>query len=334
MKKVAIIGAGLQARRRVPAIMEDDQYEVTTIVDIDQKRADEMASQFSASATTEWQSVVTSSDIDAVVVLTFPDSHAEISIAAMEAGKDVLCEKPLALTVEQAKEMVAVAKKTGQILKCGFNHRHHPAIAEGHRLLKNGLIGKPLFGRSKYGIGGREGIDKEWRSDPTLAPGGQLVDQGIHVIDLYRWFLGDIVEATGMVATNLWPIEPMEDNGFGVIRSSDGVIASLHSSLTQWINVFEFEIYGETGSITIRNLGGGYGTEKLIVSAHDPDGPFSYNTTEYRGGDSSWKEEWNEFTSAIETRQQPLGNGVDGLKAMEVVDAIYESSKTKKTITL
>lgn len=333
-KNVAIIGAGLQAKRRISAILEDNNYTVSHIVDTDKQRAVALASQCSAEVSTDWKPVVSGDDVDVVVVLTFPDSHAEISIAAMELGKDVLCEKPLALTIDEAKKMTAVATQTKKILKCGFNHRHHPAIAEAHRRFVSGEIGKPLFGRSKYGIGGRTGIEKEWRSNPHLAPGGQLIDQGIHVIDLYRWFLGDIEAATGMVATNLWPIAPMEDNGFGIIRSSSGVIASLHSSLTQWINLFEFELYGERGSLTVQNLGGGYGTEKLIVSQHQPNEPFSYHTIEYRGNDISWKSEWQEFTRAIETREQPLGNGEDGLKAMEIVEAIYQSSKSAKTILL
>lgn len=330
-KKIAVIGAGLQAKRRLPSMVEGGEYEVVDIVDIIPERAQTLAQQYGATASTDWRTVVTREEIDVVVVLTPPNSHAEISIAAMQAGKDVLCEKPLALTVKEAQDMVAVATKTKRILKCGFNHRHHPAVAEAYRLFKAGAIGRPLFGRSKYGIGGRNGIEKEWRSDPAQTPGGQLIDQGIHVIDLYRWFLGDVAEATGMVTTSLWPIAPLEDNGFGIVKTQGGVLASLHSSLTQWINVFEFEIYGDKGSLTVQNLGGGYGTEKLIVSEHQPDAPFSYHTTEYRGGDISWKKEWEEFTRAVMSRQEPLGNGVDGLKAMQVVNAIYAASASGQT---
>lgn len=327
-KKVVVIGAGLQAKRRLPFVVESGEYEVAEIVDLIPERAEALAKQFAAKASVDWRPVVTREDVDVVVVLTPPNSHAEISIAAMEAGKDVMCEKPLALTIKEAEDMVSVAKKTKRILKCGFNHRHHPAIAEAHRLFTSGLIGRPVFGRSMYGIGGRLGLEKEWRSDPKQSPGGQLIDQGIHVIDLYRWFLGELTEATGMVATNVWPIAPMEDNGFGIVKTGTGVLASLHSSLTQWINLFEFEIYGDKGSLTVKNLGGGYGTEKLIIAEHQPDAPFSYQTIEYRGGDISWKKEWEEFIRSVDSRQEPLGSGQDGLKAMQVVTAIYESSQT------
>lgn len=333
-KNIAIIGAGLQAQRRLPAIVADEMYQVSYVVDTILERATSLSQLCSATASTDWRPIVKRADVDIVVVLTYPDSHAEISITAMETGKDVLCEKPLAMTLSEAKKMNEVARKTKKILKCGFNHRHHPAIQEAHKLFISGTIGKPIFGRSKYGIGGRKGIEDEWRSNPKYAPGGQLIDQGIHIIDLYRWFLGDITAVTGMVATNLWPISPMEDNGFGIIRNKDGVIASLHSSLTQWINVFEFEIYGETGSLTVQNLGGGYGTERLIISKHESDAPFSYQTIEFRGSDISWQKEWNEFTNAVKTRQQPIANGEDGLKALAIVEAIYRSSQTGKTIKL
>lgn len=333
-KKIAIIGAGLQAQRRGPVITKDSEYEVGAIVDLILDKAVRLSKVIGGLPSRDWKKIIKDRSIKAVLVLTYPDSHAEISIAAMEYGKDVLCEKPLAFTIEQAKKMTVVANRTKKILKCGFNHRHHPAIEEAYRQFRAGAIGKPIFGRSKYGIGGRQGLEKEWRSNPKFAPGGQLIDQGIHIIDLYRWFLGDIIAAAGMTATNLWPIKPIEDNGFGIIRNETGVIASLHSSLTQWINLFEFEIYGEKGSLTVQNLGGSYGMEKLIIAKHHPSAPFSHQTIEYRGNDNSWQNEWNEFTNAIKTRCQPLGNGVDGLKAMEIVTAIYRSSQTGKTIKI
>lgn len=334
MKKVAIIGAGLQAKRRLPAILEDKDFSVSWIIDLIKERADNLAKNCGAKTHTDWRTAIADNEVDVVVVLTYPDSHAEISIAAMKAGKDVLCEKPISKTEAEAHEMVAVAKKTKRILKTGFNHRHHPAIFEAYKLFQEKTIGKPIFGRGRYGIAGRKGLEKEWRSDPKIIIGGQFMDQGIHLVDLFRWFLGDVDKATGFVSTNYWPIAPQEDNGFALLHHKNGVISSIHSSLTQWINLFEFEIYGEKGSITVSGLGGTYGVEKLIVSAHDPDGPFSYKTTEFRGGDVSWKKEWEEFTNAVNSRKETLAGPADGLKTLEIVNAVYQSSKTGRTITL
>ncbi|HSX57853.1 MAG TPA: Gfo/Idh/MocA family oxidoreductase [Candidatus Saccharimonadales bacterium] len=334
MKKVAIIGAGLQAKRRTPAILEDPNYEVKWVVDLIPERAKKLATQANAQSEVSWKKVLADNNLDVVLVLTYPNSHAEISIAAMNSGKDVLCEKPIAKTEKEAQEMVLVAKQTKKILKTGFNHRHHPAISEAYRLFKQNIIGKPVFGRGRYGIAGRKGLEKEWRSDPNIIIGGQFMDQGIHLVDLFRWFLGDVEKTTGFVSTNYWPISPQEDNGFALLHHKHGVTSSIHSSLTQWINLFEFEIYGEKGSLTVNGLGGTYGVEKLTVSLHDANGPFSYQTTEFRGNDISWKKDWEEFTAAVESRKEPEANSVVGLETLKIVNAVYLSSKTDRAINL
>lgn len=334
MKEVAIIGAGLQARRRITPIAESKDWKVSLVVDRDEKKAASLAATVGARSSADWKSAVADASIAAVLVLTYPDSHAEISIAAMEAGKDVLCEKPLTRTVEEARALVAAQKKTGRTLKCGFNHRHHPAIAEAHRVVTSGELGKPLFGRARYGIGGRVGVEKEWRSDPKIVSGGQLMEQGIHLVDLFRWMVGDFSRVTGFVSTTRFPIAPLEDNGFALMQTARGVICSVHSSITQWTNLFEIEIGCEKGHVQVEGLGASYGVEKLRVSHHDPSGPFSHKTTEYRGGDVSWKAEWDEFTKAIAEKREPIGSGEDGLKAMEIVMAAYSASKTGQAVTL
>jgi len=333
-KKVAIIGAGLQAQRRSAPIAQDGRYEVAAVVDRDQAKAAKLAGPLGAAASTDWRPVVRDPAIDVVLVLTYPDTHAEIAIAALEAGKDVLCEKPLTRTEAEARALVEAARKSGRTLKCGFNHRHHPAVLEARRLYAEGRIGKPVFGRARYGIGGRVGMEREWRSDPAIVSGGQLMEQGIHVVDLFCWFLGKIRRVTGFTSATRWPIAPLEDNGFALLETADGVIASVHASLTQWTNLFELEVYGDKGSLAVRGLGASYGVEELTVSLHDPSAPFSHHTTEYRGGDTSWKAEWEEFTAAIAERRAPLGSGDDGLYAMQIVNAVYSASKTGQAVVL
>ena len=334
MKQVAIIGAGLQATRRIVPISESKDWEVGCIVDRDPKKAANLAAKVNARSATDWRSVLSDERIEAALVLTYPDTHAEISTALLQAGKDVLCEKPLTRTIEEARALVMTAKSTGRILKCGFNHRHHPALAEAQRIVSSGQIGKPLFGRGRYGIGGRMGVEKEWRSDPKIVSGGQLMEQGIHLVDLFRWMVGDFKRVTGFVSTTCFPIAPLEDNGFLLLETESGVICSVHSSITQWTNLFEFELFGDKGAVQVEGLGASYGVEKLRVSLHDPTGPFSHRTVEYRGGDVSWKAEWEEFVRAISERRAPLGNGDDGLRAMEIVMAAYTAAKTGQAVAL
>jgi len=331
MRKVAVIGAGLQAGRRVTPIVQSKEFELAWVIDHKIERAEALAKGTNAKTGTNWRDAVNDAGVEVVLVLTYPDTHAEIGIAALESGKHVLCEKPLTRTVEEARALVAAAHKTGKILKCGFNHRHHPAVLEAKKIVDAGEIGKPVFGRAKYGIGGRIGVEKEWRSDPKIVSGGQLMEQGIHVIDLFRWFCGDVARATGFVSTTRWPIAPLEDNGFALLEMKGGAICSVHSSLTQWTNLFEFEVYGEKGSVTVEALGASYGVEMLHVALHDPTGPFAKKTTEFRGGDSSWKSEWEELVRAIASGKQPIGNGDDGLRAIEIVDAVYSAAKTGNT---
>jgi predicted dehydrogenase len=231
-------------------------------------------------------------------------------------------------TIAEAEQLVAVARETGMILKCGFNHRHHPAIWEAKRLLDQGTIGKPLFARCVYGICGRPGYENEWRADPAQAAGGQFIEQGTHAIDLFRWFLGEVVEVACMTGIRYFDKQKMDDNGMAIFRTASGAMASVHSSLTQWKNVFSLEVFGEDGYLNVEGLGASYGTEKLIAGRRDFSAPFQDTITEYRGGDISWREEWKEFTRAIAERREPIGSGHDGLAAMRIALAAYEAERS------
>ncbi|MDD5482525.1 MAG: Gfo/Idh/MocA family oxidoreductase [Kiritimatiellae bacterium] len=330
--KVAIIGAGLQCRRRAPAVRACAQTELAVIADRTFQKADAAAKDFGCAAVKTWQEAVAMEEIGVVLVCTPPYAHAEIGAAALRAGKHVLCEKPLARSLAEADAMLAAARQAKKILKCGFNHRHHPAVREAKAALERGDIGQALFARCRYGICGRPEYEKEWRADPDQAAGGQFIEQGTHAIDLFRWFLGEITEATGMTARRFFTGQPLDEDGMAVFRTSSAATASLHSSLTQWKNLFSFEVFGRDGYAAVDGLGASYGTERLVIGQRDFEAPFSENITEYRGGDVSWKEEWKEFIAAISEGREPLGNGEDGRKALQIALAVYESEKTGKII--
>jgi predicted dehydrogenase len=332
--KGAIIGAGLQCRRRAPVIKESPSDELVVIASLHHEHAKDMASKMGCEAAADWRSAVTRKDVDAVLVCTPPHVHAEISVAATKAGKHVLCEKPMSRTVAEAVEMVQAARAAGVILKCGFNHRHHPAVWEAKTLLDQGKIGKPLFARCAYGICGRPGYENEWRADPGQAAGGHFLEQGTHAIDLFRWFLGEVVQVACMTGVEYFKRQTLDDNGMAIFRTSSGAMASLHASLTQWKNRFSFEVFGEEGYLCVEGLGASYGTEKLITGRRDPNAPFQDVVTEYRGGDVSWREEWKEFTSAVSERREPVGSGHDGLAATVIALAAYQSEKTGTFATI
>jgi len=332
--RVGIIGAGLQGGRRAPVLRQFPNTDLVLVADIRIDVAKKLADDLRCEATEHWQEIIQRSDIDAVLVCTPPHLHAEMSIAAMKSHKHVLCEKPLTRKIREAQEMLAAAQENKVILKCGFNHRHHPAINKAKQSVDAGVIGELNFIRCVYGIGGRPGYEKEWRANPNVVSGGQLMEQGIHAVDLFRWFLGEFSDVTGFVSNRFWKIEPLEDNSFALFRTAKGQVASLHSSRTQWKNHFTFELSGQDGYITIEGLGGSYGTETITIGKRAFFTPFNYETTEFRGGDISWAEEWKEFAAAIAEKREPLGNGIDGLEAMQLVNAVYESARHGLTIRL
>lgn len=332
--RVAIIGAGLQARRRAPAVIEGLETDLVAIAAAHQDKACALAQRMGCEAMIGWESVINRKDIDAVIVCTPPHLHAPITIAAAQAGKHVLCEKPLARTLEEAEQMLATAKQNEVVVKCGLNHRHHPGVKQAKEWLSQGRIGQLMFIRCRYGHCGHPAYEKDWRSNPQLVSGGQLMEHGIHALDLFRWFLGDFDEVMSFRQAYYWPIQPLEDNAFALFRTSSGQVASLHSSLTQWKNLFSFEIFGQDGYVVVEGLGGSYGTERAILGKRDFTAPFGEQTIEYRGEDRSWYEEWKEFVAAAQEGRKPLGSGEDGQEAMRLVFAAYESARKEKVIGL
>jgi predicted dehydrogenase len=332
--RVGIVGAGLQARRRGAVLLTFPETKLVVVSAVQLDHAAPLASRLGCEAAEGWESMVEREDLDALVVATPPHLHAPISIAAMRNGKHILCEKPLARTIGEAETMVATAKETGRVLKCGFNHRHHPAIQAARRWFEEGRIGDPIFIRARYGIGGRPGYEREWRANPEVVGGGQLMEQGIHVVDMARWFLGEFAQVTAFVETTFWNIKPLEDNAFALFRTATGTAASIHSSLTQWKNLFSFELCGRDGYIAMEGLGGGYGSEKVSLGKRDFVAPFTEEVVEFRGEDRSWHDEWQEFAAAVKERREPLGNAADGREAMRLVFAAYESARTGRTVDL
>jgi predicted dehydrogenase len=331
--KVAIIGSGLQCKRRAPVIKQSKDDQLVVIASPTRTHAEAAAASFGCESEIDWRKVIDRKDVDAVLVCTPPHVHAEISIAALHAGKHVLCEKPLTRTIAEAEAMLKAAREAGRVLKCGFNHRHHPAVWEAKRLLDKGDLGAPTFARCRYGICGRPGYEKEWRADPAQAAGGQFIEQGTHGIDLFRWFMGDVADVSCMTVNAYFKEQPMEDNGAALFRMKSGAIAMLHTSMTQWKNQFSFEVFGSDGYIVVEGLGASYGTETLSIGKRDFNAPFQDHVIEYRGGDNSWRDEWREFTAAIREGREPIGNGVDGLEAMRISVAAYEAEKTRRIIS-
>ena len=329
---VGIVGCGMIGSRRAAIVARNPGSRLVAVVDRELSRAKEAAGDTGAGVTTEWEEVIGRPDVDAVVVATTHDWLAPISIAALRAGKHVLCEKPMSLNSRQGEEVVTAARSSGCQLKVGFNHRHHPAIRRAHDLVREDAVGDLLFIRCRYGHGGRPGYEREWRMNPDVSGGGELLDQGMHAIDLFRWFLGDLSEVTGLTATWVWQAT-VEDNAFALFRSFKGQVASLHTSWTQWKNLFSFEVFGERGALIVEGLGGSYGDERLTVHRRrNHPAPPEEEHMEFSGPDRSWESEWEEFLAAIRNGQPSPVGPEDGLAALRLVEAVYEAARSGTTV--
>lgn len=333
--RVAIVGAGRFGTRRAMAIAKNASSEVRVVADQLPKAAEILAKTIGSSYSTAWEEAVTRKDIDVVVVATSTQFLSEVTHRALAAGKHVLCEKPFARTAAEGRPSVEEATTKSLCLKVGYNHRYHPAVAKAHELFEQGSIGEIQFLRCLYGHGGRQDYEREWRADPKLSGGGQLLDQGVHALDLFRWFLGDFQEAKAYTATSYWPIAPAEDNVFALLRTGDGRLASLHASWTNWRNVFSFEIFGEKGFLSVDGLGGNYGPERLCLGTrHTVGAKPRERWFDFEGPDQSLEEEWKDFLDCIATGRRPPSDGEESLRTLQLVEAIYKAAESTQGVGL
>jgi predicted dehydrogenase len=292
--------------------------------DVVQERADALARMVSATeSVTDWRAVVQRRDIDLIIVSTVHNVLAQITLAAIEAGKHVLVEKPAALNVKEIEAVIAMAEKKGVCVKVGFNHRYHPAFLKAKEIVESFALGPLMFIRARYGHGGRFGYEKEWRARPEISGGGELIDQGMHLIDLSRWFLGEFPEVHGFVTTYYWDMQ-VEDNVFLMLKTESNKVAWLHASWTEWKNLFSFEICGKNGKLEIEGLGGSYGTERLVFYKMLPQmGPPQTTIWEYPFPDESFRLEFEEVLRGVEEKRSPSGNLYDARAALEIVGKAY-----------
>ncbi|HTF72624.1 MAG TPA: Gfo/Idh/MocA family oxidoreductase [Edaphobacter sp.] len=321
---VAIIGCGLIGLKRASALGD---CSLVICCDTIRDRAEKLAGRFpGAEAGTDWRAAVNHPAVDIVIVATTHNQLACVAETAARAGKHVLIEKPGARRPHELDPVLREAERTGARVRVGFNHRYHRALQEAHKILSSGALGELMYVRGRYGHGGRPGYDREWRADPEISGGGELLDQGVHLIDLARWFIGDFQDVTGHIATYFWDM-PVEDNAFLLLRTAEGRTAFLHATWTEWKNTFSLEISGRVGKLEITGLGGSYGTEKLAFYKMLPAmGPPETTIWEYPMPDDSWTLEFAEFLEDIRLQREPVPGIRDAQAALRVIERVYEEA--------
>jgi len=322
--RIAIVGCGLIGRKRAQALAG---ARLVACADRTLGRAEALARGVpECIALADWRQVVTRDDVSIVVVATPHDSLAEITHGALEAGKHVLVEKPAARHAGELRAMLALADQKRLLVRVGFNHRYHRSFRKARELVDSGALGPLMFLRARYGHGGRVGYETEWRADPEVSGGGELIDQGVHIIDLARWFLGDFVDVSGFAHTYFWNM-PVDDNAFMLLKTAQKQVALLHASCTEWKNTFSFELYGRVGKLQVDGLGGSYGVERLSWFKMSPEmGPPETTIWEYPMADDSWEREMAEFLEDVRLGRAPAVGLSDAAAVLDVVETVYRAS--------
>lgn len=333
MINCGIIGFGKMGKIRANAIESSGKGRVAAIYDIIKLPPDCM---YPIAGNTE--EIIKSPDIDAVFVCTPNVLIPGLCIQALNAGKHVFSEKPPGFHSGHVEEVIAAEKAArDRKLMYGFNHRHHESIQRMKQILSAGELGRILWMRGRYGKEVDQSFFNGWRAKPELAGAGILLDQGIHMVDLFLHLGGGFDEVSAFVSNLFWKIDGIEDNVFAIFRNSQtGACASLHSTMTQWRYLFSLEVFLEGGALILNGLktsSGAYGDEVLSIKrnpSHLQDGRFEQEEQIVFHVDTSWQSEIDHFFECIEHDQAVrYGNTEDALNVMKVIDRIYSVGRTK-----
>ena len=326
--RAGIVGYGYMGQIRRRNIDDHPNLELTAICD---PYRHEALTALKVPVYNSWEDLV-AADLDVVFVCTPNNLIPEIAVRSLNNGRHVFCEKPPGRSLSDIQRIcTAESANPGARLLFGFNHRHHPGITDAKAIIDSGALGSILTLRGVYGKGGGYDYHTSWRNDPAIGGGGILLDQGLHMLDLFRLFVGDFCEVMGMRGIMAFDV-PVEDNAFVLLRTPCGQMAMLHSSATSWKHLFRLEIGCEKGYVVISGLlskTGSYGRETLVVGRRPAPGERAAignprEETIYYDVDPSWDIEVSHLVECIlENKPVEMGTSLDALRVMEIVDRVY-----------
>lgn len=330
-----IIGMGRMGRTRLESMLRHGGYNIKGICDNSEKMLD----GYGYRTYTDWKECIDKEKPEVVVVCTVNAVIPDVVCYALEKGCHVFSEKPPGRNLDDTLRMKrSYSGRPNQILKFGFNHRYHNSVIEAKSLIDSGFLGKVVAARGVYGKAGNLGTD-EWRNHIEVSGGGILLDQGIHMLDLLRYFVGDFEEVSGFTDNLVWKGSAGEDTAFATLRTIDGKVATLHSSAIQWKHKFDLDIILTNGYIALNGLltsTHSYGEERITYYKKDLEAKSGKigNPTEYTlcfSEDSSWDYEAREFYDAINS-DIALKNGTidDAEKVMRLIETVYSEGGEKR----
>lgn len=322
MIRVGVIGVGSFGAKRAAAVTQSSGGTLVGIADEDAERVQTVAKELETEPHGV-EGLLTRNDVDVIVVCVPNKFHMPVTINALQNGKHVLCEKPLARTVEEGQQMVAASVKAGKLLKTGSNHRYFASVRKAYEVIQSGFIGDVIGFNGRIGNNG-ERVKNSWFWDREMSGGGTLLDNGCHLLDIARWFMGDFVEGRGLVSNAYWKDCPVEDSATGIFLTEDGRMAIINSSWRQLSGYFHFEINGTDGYITVDCRFDTHGGDRVYWRSVKERGEI-YGTDYGRVKPDSYVLELDEFFDCIQKGLAPAPSGQDGLEVLKMVEDIYKS---------
>ncbi len=328
--KCGIVGFGYMGEIRRAVIERNSQLHLVGICDTNPATR----SKINGCKTFDSFDKLLKEDIDLVFVCTPNAFSPEICIKSMKAGKHVFCEKPPGRCVDDIRNIMT--SEDGPLkLMFGFNHRYHPGIIKAKVIVDGGQFGKIIGIRGIYGKSGGIHFPRSWRNNKAISGGGILLDQGIHMLDLFRYFCGDFEQVKCFLGNSFWKFD-IEDNAYVILQNRKGQNAFCHSSATFWRHTFRLDVMLEGGYIVVEGLlskSGSYGRERLIVSKRqfEDEAEALGNPPEevtYFDRDLSWDLEVEEFIRCIQDNKKVvMSSSEDALKVMEIIEKAYNDAR-------
>lgn len=325
----ALIGCGLIGKKRVNAL--PDNANLISCYDQNHSVANKLVSSIKgkfprAVVHSSLEDLLSNNELDAVIVATSHDSLTSLGAEVLHSRKHLFLEKPGARHSSELLVLRELSRSFNKTVRVGFNHRFHRSTQKAKNLIDDGAIGNLMHVRARYGHGGRIGYESEWRANPKISGGGELLDQGSHLIDLTQWYMGKIIDIKGTVKTSFWKMA-VDDNAFMLLETAQQQTAFLHASCTEWKNMFSMEIFGKIGKIDLSGLGGSYGTEKVTCYFMPPEmGPPYSKTWEFHMVDNSWATELQYFCDDIESGSSNCVSLEETIDTLRIIENLYEAS--------
>ncbi len=322
-----IIGIGNIADRGVaPHVQELPESDLVAVVSRDQGRAAAFARKPSARhAYADYQRMIADPDVQVVAIHTPNALHAEQAIAAARAGKHVPCDQPIATSVEDAQRVIDECRKAGVKLGTNFQTRHHACFLEARRRIEAGDLGDIVLAQIEVSNGGSP--LKNWRAEPELAGLGTINNIGVHAYDLLRFLLGaEVSEVT--VLTDVGRKRELEVLALSLFRFSNGTLAYVNANQAYPYNQPEIDVYGRSGRITASNVTRPWMDGQMRVVTRDGEKV----TTET--SKDCYRRVIDDFNHAVLENREPHATGLDGLRSVQLTDAMARSAHEGRTVEL